>query len=434
MDMDIKGSKRNKSPGNDDIPNDIKNLPGFRGSSELPEHVEITEDDLANAFSENDTIIVDPTDLTLDRERISSEENDTINSTNKSLKVRKKSSKKQIIFLLVLLLLVVLGALAMIFLPAILNKEDAPTVQNTETSVTEKEIKPTTAPSPLTGVDVSLELAARPVTAIMIENSTDARPQSGLLEAEMIFEAIAEGGITRFVALFQTTLPEKIGPIRSARPYYVDIAKTFDAAYVHAGGSPDSLVRISELGIKDMSAFEQDTYYRADDRDAPHDLYSSMARIDIRRTQLGYTTSTFTPWKRKNDTPQTPSASTIDFAISGSLYNPTFSYDVATNSYLRFQAGEAHTDQTTGKQLAPKVVVALITNRAQEGIYSNYRLTGSGDIRVFQDGIISEGTWTKDSVSSQFVFKDKNGLEFAFNKGQTWISLIDSATDINYAP
>ena len=438
--MDFKSSKKTEPIRIDSNPKDTKNLPSYRGSSEIPEHSEssnITDADLATAFSIDDELPEDPTDLTLERERkpedLANIDADNMNksSTNPG---KKKASKKQIIILLAILLVVILGALATIFVPKYLNKEDDLVVQTTDTPVTKKEVAPATAPSPLSGVEVSPELAKRSVTAVMIENSPDARPQSSLLEAEMVFEAIAEGGITRFIALFQTTLPSKIGPIRSARPYYVDIAKTFDAAYVHAGGSPDALARISELGVKDMSAFEQDTYYRADDRDAPHNLYSSMSLLDTRKEQLGYTGSAFSPWKRKVDSPQTPIANTINFDISSESFNPQYTYDATTNSYLRSHTGDVHIDQVSAKQINPKVVIALVTSRGQEGIYSNYRLNGSGEIRVFQDGIVSEGTWSKENVTSQFVFKDKNGLEFNFNKGQTWVTLVESTTDINYVP
>lgn len=432
MDMDFKGAR--KPSGNS---KDTKNLPGFRGSSEIPERslsTSASEDEIASAFDGTElSLSEDPTNLTLERDKQpGSEEENT--DPDKPKKQRRKNSKREKIILFTVLGLVILGALAMVFLPKILNKDEPTTIEEITNTVM-KEETPVTAISPLSGLEVSPELASRPVTAVMIENSIEARPQSGLLDAELVFEAIAEGGVTRLVAMFQATQPEKIGPIRSARPYYVDLAKTFDAAYVHAGGSPEALNRIDELSIKDMSAFENNgTYYRADDREAPHDLYTSMSKLNERRTQLGFTGSTFEPWKRKSDTAQTPLASTIDFTISGPVYNVSFGYDPLTNSYLRSQNGGAHTDQASAKQITSKVVIGLVTSRGQQGIYSDYRLTGSGEIRVFQDGIISQGTWTKENVNSQFVFKDKNGLDFLFNKGQTWVTLVDSASDINYAP
>jgi hypothetical protein len=438
MDMDFKGRKKPaiKLDVKDEEP---KELPGYRGSSELPEHSanvidseKVSDQDIADAFGDDD-IPLDPTDLTLDREKAATA---GATSAEESLKPKKKASKKQLFIMLGLLLLVVLGAGGFLVYDKVLNKTDKTTVtDNSGTKTFAKTDKPATAPAPITGIDVTPDAAKKPVTAIMIENSIDARPQSGLYDADMVVEAVAEGGITRFVALFQQGEPQAIGPIRSARPYYVDIARTFDAAYVHAGGSDDGLQRIKELGVKDMSAFEDNgTYIRTSDRAAPHNLYSAMSNIDLRRTQLGFTTSTFTPWKHKNDTAQTPSASVAHFNMGSPAFNADFTYDPATNSYLRSEGGEPQLDAKAGKQVQPKVIIGLITSKGQNGSYSTYRLTGSGDMQVFQDGIVSTGTWTKDSPSAQFVFKDKNGLEFAFNKGQVWMTLLGSSSDISVQP
>jgi len=433
MDMDFKGTNKPKTSNEPEKP---KNLPGFRGTSELPEHSEdspvsseIDDLALASAFG-SDSEKLDPTDLTLEREK-------PLNTETTDMKKSKspRNKKKQIIILLVILGVVIAGATGWIVSQRLLDKKEKTGEVQTSNAEVKAVEKPTTVMAPITGRDVAPEIASRSVTAVMIENSVDARPQAGLYEADMVVEAVAEGGVSRFVTFFQEGQPTSIGPIRSARPYYVDLARTFDAAYVHAGGSDDALARIPELGIKDMSAFENNgTYIRVNSKSAPHNLYSSTGQLDARKTELGYTTSTFTSWGHKNETPQTPTASTINFAVSSFNFNPTFSYDPATNSYLRSQAGEAHTDESSGKQLNPKVVVGIITSKGQNGIYSTYRLTGSGDIRVFQDGIVSEGTWTKESATAQFVFKDKNGLEFKYNKGQVWVTLLGSTSDIIFTP
>lgn len=443
MDMDFKGMKKpvKKIAVNND--GDVaKELPGFRASSELPEHTvgldvtppKVSEQELADAFSNEEDIPLDPTDLTLDREKPATvEQTDAEDNGTK----KKKMNKKQLFIMLGLLLFVVIGAGAFLLYDKVLNKSKDSSTSSTTTSnsTKKKQDKPVTAQAPITGLDVTVDAAKKPVTAIMIENSVDARPQSGLYDADMVVEAVAEGGISRFVALYQQGNPASIGPIRSARPYYVEIARTFDAAFVHAGGSPDGLQRITGLGVKDMSAFEDNgTYVRTEDRAAPHNLYSAMSNIDLRRTQLGFTTSTYTTWKHKSDTAQTPSASTIHFTLSSPAFNPDFVYDVTTNSYKRSEGGEPQLDAKAGQQLSPKVVIGLITSKGQNAQYSTYRLTGNGDMQVFQDGIVSTGTWAKESATSQFVFKDKNGLEFAFNKGQVWMTLLGSSGDISVQP
>ena len=247
--------------------------------------------------------------------------------------------------------------------------------------------------SSLSGVLVSETDAARPVTGIMIENSGEARPQSGLKEADVVFEAIAEGGITRFLALFQAKQPDYIGPVRSARPYYVEWAAAFDAGYAHAGGSPAGISRISQLGVKDINAFAYGTsvFYRTDDRESPHNLYTTFVGLDKVNTDKGYTTSTFTPWSRKNDVAQTALANKIDVVISSSFYNVHYDYDASTNTYLRNQGGSKHLDEKSGKQLTPNNVLVMVMNRSISGQYNVYTTTGSGAFVAFQDGVASEG-------------------------------------------
>ena len=290
--------------------------------------------------------------------------------------------------------------------------------------------------SPLSGVLVSETDAARPVTGIMIENSGEARPQSGLKEADVVFEAIAEGGITRFLALFQAKQPDYIGPVRSARPYYVEWAAAFDAGYAHAGGSPAGISRISQLGVKDINAFAYGTsvFYRTDDRESPHNLYTTFVGLDKVNTDKGYTTSTFTPWSRKNDVAQTALANKIDVVISSSFYNVHYDYDVGTNTYLRNQGGSKHLDEKSGKQLTPNNVLVMVMNRSISGQYNVYTTTGSGAFVAFQDGVASEGTWSRAGAKDQYVFKDKYGFDFLFNRGQTWVSIVDARSDLSYTP
>ena len=450
--MDIKfrkpGSPRLDSP---------KNLPGFRGSSELPEH-SLAEEGLTDkpqpyiARKNMDATV--PTGPLSDADFESAfsdieEADNTAAATTENIPgstptlpkpaaIKKPRNKKLHILILLIIFAIVAVASGTWYY---LQKKSDKAAQNLPIAKAPEQAKakvvvPVTKPAAITGIAISEELAGRPTKAIMIENSVDARPQSGLYDADMVVEAVAEGGITRFVALFQSAQPKTIGPIRSARPYYVQIAKTFDAAYIHAGGSPDALALVSDIGIKDMSAFEDNgTYYRSDERSAPHNLYSSMDKLDTRATELGYKTSSYAPFVHKNDTPQTPTASTINFTLSSQDFNPTFSYDIASNSYLRSEGGEPHMDVKNGHgQIAPKVIIGLITTKGSQDQYSTYRLTGNGEMRIFQDGVVSEGTWTKDKDDSQFVFKDKNGLPFGLNKGQIWMTLLGSPSNISFTP
>lgn len=308
-----------------------------------------------------------------------------------------------------------------------------------------KVTKSTTVASPLSGVQVPPDVAKRPVTGIMIENSLDARPQSGLGSAGIVFEAIAEAGITRFLALYQDTAPSYIGPVRSLRPYFIDWAAAFDASIAHVGGSPDALAQIRSGG-KDLDQFfNAGAYWRIGSRYAPHNVYTSFDKLDALNEAKGYTTSTFTPWLRKADHKFTPTAAHIDFAISSADYNVHYDYEPGPNTYARSEGGSPHTvtsteDPSSAAQMEPKVVIALIVPLkdgaldASGAYYSDYNVNGSNTMYVFQDGVVTQGTWTKDSRASQFVFKDMNGQPLKLNAGQTWVSVLSNANQVSYTP
>lgn len=346
------------------------------------------------------------------------------------------SKKKQIVLGIGLFLLVV-GVLGGVWLYQ--KNQKVPAAAVIVTPKKPVEVKPTTVASPLTGMQIAPELSTRPVTGVMIENSPDARPQSGLKDAGVVYEAVAEGGITRFLALFQEAQPDYIGPVRSSRPYYLDFLLPFDAAYAHAGGSPEALAQIKSLGVKDMDQFANGgSYQRITSRYAPHNLYTSMAKLDELKTKKGYTTSTFTAFPRatKEVPSKTITARSIDMGISGYLYNVHYDYDATTNSYLRSEGGKPHTDERSGAQLAPKVTIALVMPRgiASDGTHTNYQTVGSGTAFVFQNGTVTQGTWTKTDRKAQFTFTDSTGAAIKLNPGQTWITMVNTAGDVNSKP
>ena len=298
--------------------------------------------------------------------------------------------------------------------------------------------KPTTEPSKLTGVTVPLEMNLLPVTGIMIENSPDARPQSGLNTAGVVFEAVAEGGITRFLALYLEAQPDYVGPIRSARPYYIQWLQGFDASYAHSGGSPEALAMIKSLGVKDLDhAHNAGSYQRVSSRYAPHNVYTSLAKLIALGKSKGFTSSTFTSFTRKADAPlATPTAKTINLAISSALYNVQYIYDIPSNSYMRSEGGRPHTDEKSGQQISPKVVVALVMPKGinADRVHTTYGTIGSGTAYYFQDGGVVQGTWAKASAKDQFVFSDAAGAPMALNAGQTWISIVGTSNLVTFTP
>lgn len=301
-----------------------------------------------------------------------------------------------------------------------------PTVYNT----TQKKIP--TYNSPLTGVPLSDEaLTKRHVTAIMIENSPDSRPQSGIKDAGIIYEAIAEGGITRFLALYQESRPGLVGPVRSVRPYYVEWGAAYDPAVAHIGGSARALqmVRSGDFGLDIDQFFNAGAYWRVNDRRAPHNLYTDFDHLDQLVAAKGKTASSFTPIDRKNDTKsKSPNATQIHFPISSASYNSDYTYQSETNSYLRAVGGEAHNDREAG-QVQPKVVIALHVSTSREledGYREQISTTGSGKAYIFQDGVVTEGAWQRPDAKSQIAFTDTAGKPIKLNRGQTWITALPS--------
>jgi len=293
--------------------------------------------------------------------------------------------------------------------------------------------------SALTGVNVDEVTSKRPVTGVMIENSIDARPQSGLSSAGVVFEAIAEGGITRFLALYQEARPGNIGPIRSARPYYVEWAKGFEAQYLHSGGSGEGLALIQSLGVKDLDhgKLSGRIANRVSNRFAPHNVYTNFDTIDRVAQELGYGESKFQAFTRKEVPKEKPSptASNIAFDISAAQYNTSYTYNPESNDYSRVMAGQPHIDQEGGNQISPEVVIALIaTYRIHpNGIHSQYGSIGSGEALVFQDGTVTKAIWNKPSQAASLEFKDANDKQLKLNTGQTWITAIPP-NRVSYTP
>lgn len=291
--------------------------------------------------------------------------------------------------------------------------------------------------SPLTGLQVADEATTkRAVTAIMIENSPDARPQSGLKPAGVVFEAIAEGGITRFLTLHQEDRPQLIGPVRSLRPYYIDWLAPFDASVAHVGGSANALATIRNGQFKDIDQFFNGNYYwRATDRYAPHNVYTSFDKLDALNTSKGYTTSAFTGFMHKFDNPvATPNAKQITVHISGPLYDSNYTWDAASDSYLRSEGGVPHKDREAG-QIAPKTVVVIrvpMQLAYEDGYREQMTTTGHNQAYIFQDGTVADGFWRKDTQKGQLNFYDKAGNPIAFNMGQTWLTAVTPEETVSW--
>lgn len=295
--------------------------------------------------------------------------------------------------------------------------------------------KPLTKASPLSGAQVAPELADRPVVAVVIENHTNARPQSGLSEAGVVYEALAEGGITRYLAFYLENRPKEYGPIRSIRTYFVDWALEFDAPVAHVGGNIDALDIIRPLGMKDLDQFAHGGYfYRTRDRYAPHNMYATSEKLDALLSAKGFDKpAAFTPSPRKADQPATAEVPApnpvirINYSYNG--YQVEYRYNQATNDYSRFLAGAADVDRNTGQQIRVKNVVLQVMSTS----FGTTRIgeqtvimgtPGSGKAVVFRDGGAVTGTWKKSTHRERTKLLDAAGAEIPLNTGNTWYSIV----------
>ena len=317
----------------------------------------------------------------------------------------------------------------------------------------------------------------RPLT-IMIENHEESRPQSGLGETDVVYEAIAEGGITRFLTVFYCDAVAQdvlVGPVRSARVYFMDWASEYGEypLYVHVGGAncsedaatgrckSDPKVRALEIIQKfgwggrtgnDINQFSvgYPTFYRDYNRldhevATEHTMVSSTEKLWELALERGWSnespdgedwTDSFTEWKFQ-DGASSGSVNNIsfDFWQGFKQYDVRWEYDSANNEYKRFNGGEAHLDHNSGEQLTTKNVVILKTDEegpVDELKHMFYETTGKGDAIIFQNGEVIEGSWVKPKRTSRTIFTDSKGKEIEFVRGRVWIEILDNTAEVEY--
>lgn len=300
---------------------------------------------------------------------------------------------------------------------------------------------PVLVPAPLTGRLVRPNIAARHPIAVMIDDLRPARPQSGLASASVVWQAPAEGGIPRYMAIFQDNLPELVGPVRSSRVYYIAWAAEWRAIYYHAGGSPQALALLRSKGrgqyVYNGEAFRYSkTFYRLPTRSAPHNLYAAGTKMRTLGKTLGAKDKDYTTvWQFAPDAPleARPYGGTITV---GYPYNTIrYKYDRKTNTYLRSVTGEKkQTDAADGTRIAPKnvVVMRMRFGPLNDGHPGAPRLeasvVGSGTAWISTNGRTIKGTWKKTSMTKPTRFYDKNGNEVTLTVGQTFVQVLTTGT------
>lgn len=321
---------------------------------------------------------------------------------------------------------------------------------------------PKTESCPLNGVKYSTQQRDwwqqhRPL-GVMIENHVDARPQSGLSFSDVVYEAVAEGGITRFLSVYYCQDAPQVGPVRSARTYYIDFMSEYGVSplYAHVGGAnaagpADALGQLDQYGwsgYNDLNQFSIGfpTFWRDYDRlghtvATEHTMYSTTTKLwDFAKKDRDLTNvdkdgiswdSKFVPYTFKDDAPsKTAQSMHLEFWQGNSDYYADWTYDPTTNMYKRSNGGAPHIDFDTKKQLTAKTVVVLSMKElnADDGYENNihllYQNKGTGKATIFMDGKQIKGTWRKDSRTSRTLVYDANGSPIVFDRGRIWFTIL----------
>jgi len=286
---------------------------------------------------------------------------------------------------------------------------------------------------PLTGEKTESEVTKPQVFGVMVENSADAWPLAGVEDAFLVIEAPVESSIPRTIAFFyEGQVVEKIGPVRSARPYYLDWAAEFDALYAHCGGSPAALELIKENGLWDLNEFWNGKYYwRSPSRLAPHNVYTSTELLSAAASSKEVSIQDYSLWNFKDSLPvENPTDSDL-ILEEGLAYETEWHYDQVSNSYVRWQGGVEVKSEDGDSILANNVAVIYTPISVLDGIGRlELETVGQGNALVLQDGKKITAVWKKESTNDRLRFYAEDGKEISWNAGKTWIEVVSTNQEI----
>ena len=305
---------------------------------------------------------------------------------------------------------------------------------------------PNLVADPLTGQLVTPAVARRHPIAVMIDDLSPARPQSGFSSASIVWQAPAEGGIPRYMMIFQEKIPGDVGPVRSSRYYFIAWAAELRAVYAHAGGSPQALQTLREKGngqlVYNADEFRWGgSFRRISTRFAPHNLYTTGAQLRGIAKTVGAKDGPITwPWKFARDAAMgwRPIGGRIDL-LYGDVNLIRYVYDRRTNTYLRAVTGEKRQiDAATKRRVAPKNVIVMVVHFGplNDGHPNKKRLEadiiGSGPAWIATNGITIKGTWKKTSLTSPTRFFDGSGKPVTLTIGQTFVQVMKTTDRITF--
>lgn len=320
------------------------------------------------------------------------------------------------------------------------NNEPLPVVA--QTTAIEPEITKPAVPEPVE-VEETVEIeddfslpiqGVRPM-AVMIDNEgTRVLPQGGLDKAQIVYEIIVEGGLTRLMPVFWGTEPEMIGPVRSARDYFLDYSMEYDAIYVHYGGSPQAGKDIKKYKINEVDGLYlgPDVFWDlTKDPGNWQDSYTSMEKLQAYAQKKKFSATTQAEFPLTYNQADAALV-TGDSATAVTLKYPSmtskYEYDSATGLYMRFRYGKEHMERVTEKQFAAKnIIVMYVPNYDIKGDSAGRQsmdTIGTGKGYFITGGKAINLKWSKESRTAQTKYTDDAGNSITLNRGQTWIQIM----------
>ncbi|WP_327987897.1 DUF3048 domain-containing protein [Geobacillus thermodenitrificans] len=283
---------------------------------------------------------------------------------------------------------------------------------------------------PLTGLPTEGDIDQR-VVSVMINNHPKARPQSGLHQADIVYEVLAEGDITRFLALYQSELPERVGPVRSAREYYIDLSDGYHALYVCHGWSPEAKARLEQGNTDYLNGLFYDgtLFQRVSFRKAPHNSYITFANIEKGAEQNGYVwTDDIDPLLFRDDEPSGEQVETVRITYSHRAYAQVeYRYAPEQKGYYRYSGGEQTVDYDTHE---PVVVQNVMIIAARHQVIDSYGrrdidFTSGGQGYLLQNGVMQPIEWKN---VDGWLLPYRDGVPVGFVPGKTWINIVPELT------
>lgn len=270
--------------------------------------------------------------------------------------------------------------------------------------------------------------------AVIIDNHPDAHPLAGLAGAQLVYEAPVEGVTTRFLAIFANAEDlEKIGPVRSARPYFIDWAEEFSACFIHCGGSPAALAQLIKEDIIDVNEFyNEKLFWRATDRTAPHNVMTATENLLSFLADKNLIEGKYFSWLYQDDLAKDQTAA-VNTSVIIPEFNVRWEYNQEKNNYERI-FNELKQKDAAGNEIKAKNIILLYTSTEvlDDKLRLRIKTLGEDKAIVCLDGTCQEGIWRKKSATSRTRFYDNNSEEFKFNPGTTWIEVVQEGYEISY--